>query len=207
MLGLLIFFFKRKLSYASYKQLIYWGWGRRWEGIWILFFICFWDWLKGWVCWRCCLKYIKKINLGQRELFFIWFFWSGTSQMPLVTWQSEDWAWIIALLLKTQSSNAWLLGCFFPFRFGFFWFFFCLVFWDFLFSFGLLIWLFFVFVWWFFFLRERNQFGLGFCVAHSWCSGGVCACRTALTDWYLQSFDDLLLPFWRVHACRKFGLK
>lgn len=60
---------------------------------------------------------------------------------------------------------------------------------------------------WFDFFGERNQFGLGFSVAHSWCRGGVCACRTPLTDWYLQSFDDLLLPFWRVYACRKFSLK
>lgn len=119
-LRLLNFFFLKKTQLCQLQtlQLIYWGWGRRWEGIWVLFFIWFWDWLKSWVCWRCCLKYIKKINLGQRELFFIWFFWSGTSQMPLLTWQSEDWAWIMALLLKTQSSSAWLLGHVFPFRFG-----------------------------------------------------------------------------------------
>lgn len=61
------------------------------------------------------------------------------------------------------------------------------------------------FVWVFF--GERNQFSWGFYMAHSWCNGGVRACRTALTDWYLQSFDDLLLPFWRVYTCRKFGLK
>lgn len=163
------------------------------EDIWVLIFIWIWDWLKGWVCWRCCLKYIKKINLGQRELFFIWFFWSGTSQMLLLTCQSEDWAWIMALLYKETIIQCTAAGTLFHSGFLFVWFV-CRV----------------LFIYFWFcsdFFGESNQFGLGFYVVHSWCNGGVCACRTALTDWYLQSFDELLLPFWRVYACRKFGLK